>query len=137
MQILSWNDFNVLIFVEFVFFLESLRNVVIGQELRIKELEQSVKQLTEQKKKCERHRKREGKFLESVINKCKGDNVPLSDISCSDFCKRNKVVIIGLCQNIRYNSLTSCGDVTHERRLKSSRAITCHIHINFYPKFLP
>ena len=101
MQILSWNDFNVLIFVEFVFFLESLRNVVIGQELRIKELEQTVKQLTKQKEKCARHRKREGKFLESVINKCKGDNVPLSDVRCTEFCNKNKVhIIMWLCQNI-------------------------------------
>ena len=29
--------------------------------------------LTDGKKKCERNRKREGKFLESVISKCKGD----------------------------------------------------------------
>ena len=84
--------FSVLISVRFVFFLESLRNVVIAQEGRIKELELVVKQLTEQKKKCERHRKREGKFLESVINKCKGDNVPLTDSSCDDFCKRHKVM---------------------------------------------
>ena len=82
-----------MIFVKFVFFLESLRNFVIIQEARIKELEETVTQLTDQKKRCERHRKREGKFLESVIHRCKGDNVPLTDISCEDFCDRNKVFI--------------------------------------------
>ena len=84
--------FSVLISVKFVFFLESLRYKVIAQEGRIKELEVAVKQLTEQKEKCDRHRKREGKFLESVINKCKGDNVPLTDRSCDDFCRRHKVM---------------------------------------------
>ena len=84
--------FSVLISVEFVFILESLRDKVIAQEVRIKELELEVKQLTEQKEKCDRHRKREGKFLETVINKCKGDNVPLTDRSCDDFCKRHKVM---------------------------------------------
>ena len=76
---------------KFVFFLESLRNVVIAQEARIKELQVAVKQLTDQKKKCDRHRKREGKFLESVITQCKGDNVPLTDLSCSKFCRGHKV----------------------------------------------
>ena len=84
--------FSVLISVKFVFFLQSLRDKVIAQEVRIKELELEVKQLTEQKEKCDRHRKREGKFLETVINKCKGDNVPLTDRSCDDFCKRHKVM---------------------------------------------
>ena len=72
-------------------FLESLRNVVIAQEARIKDLEWSVASLTDQKRRCEKHRKREGKFLESVIAKCKGDNVPLTEISCSEHCKKNKV----------------------------------------------
>ena len=91
-QIHSLYDcFDVLIFVKFVFFLESLRNFVIIQEARIKELEETVTLLTDQKKRCERHRKREGKFLESVIQRCRGDNVPLTDTSCQDFCDRNKV----------------------------------------------
>ena len=60
---------------------------MISQELRIKELQKKVQvidlyvfmsdsliqHLTEGKKKCERNRKREGKFLESVISQCKGD----------------------------------------------------------------
>ncbi len=98
--------FSVLISVKFVFFLESLRYKVIAQEGRIKELEVAVKQLTEQKEKCERHRKREGKFLESVINKCKGDNVPLTDTSCDGFCKRHKVMkdIISLVPWVYYFS---------------------------------
>ena len=33
-----------------------------------------IQHLTEGKKKCERNRKREGKFLESVISQCKGDS---------------------------------------------------------------
>lgn len=64
---------------------------MIAQEVQIKNLENKVEELTEQKKKCERHRKREGKFLESVIKSCKADNVPLTDTSCSEFCSKNKV----------------------------------------------
>ena len=97
----------ILICVEFVLFLESLRNVVIAQEAKIKDLEARVDSLTEEKKRCERHRKREGKFLESVISKCKGDNVPLTDNSCSEKCKLNKVTIASqvvgrtfLCQGV-------------------------------------
>ena len=68
---------------------------MISQELRIKELQKTVQvffilflefvypkinlfviqHLTDGKKKCERNRKREGKFLESVISQCKGDFV--------------------------------------------------------------
>ena len=67
---------------------------MISQELRIKELQKTVQvfleifvypkinlfviqHLTDGKKKCERNRKREGKFLESVINSCKGNQTTL------------------------------------------------------------
>ena len=67
--------------------------MVITQEMEIKGLREENAVLKESKRKCERNRKREGRFLESVITQCKGDNVPLTDQRCTDFCRENKVKV--------------------------------------------
>ena len=45
---------------------------LIEQSVRIEELEMLVKTLTQEKRKCQKLRKSEEKFLQSVIQQCKG-----------------------------------------------------------------
>ena len=70
---------------------EDLRYTVVDQEFRIKSLEEELARVREGRKKCERQRRREGAFLEAVVTQCRGDNVPLSDLRCGEFCTRYKV----------------------------------------------
>ena len=94
-------------FYSFHFLLENLRYTLISQELKIEELKRENILLRDSKRKCERNRKREGHFLESLINQCKGDNVPLTDKRCSKFCKKNKVKL-PMCKALCETRVPSC-----------------------------
>ena len=75
--------------------------MVIQQEVEIGRLREELAAESMARKKCQDNRRREGNFLETVINQCKGDNVPLTETSCTDFCRQNQVqvpVCAALCQ---------------------------------------
>eukprot|EP00094_Tigriopus_californicus_P002496 TCALIF_02413-PA protein Name:"Similar to twk-18 TWiK family of potassium channels protein 18 (Caenorhabditis elegans)" AED:0.23 eAED:0.23 QI:0/0.33/0/0.5/1/1/4/0/893 len=67
-----------------------LRNEVIRQELRIERLTNQVQELTRLYKKCDRNRKKTKRFLMSVIEKYRGDNVHLSLDKCYQYCHDHK-----------------------------------------------
>ena len=46
---------------------------MIEQSIRIEELEERLETMTQEKRKCQKLRKKEEKFLESVIEQCKGN----------------------------------------------------------------
>lgn len=64
---------------------------MILQEQKIHQLEEKVQKLTESNRKCDRLRKKDRKFLQTLIESSKRDNVPLSEEQCSAFCRQNKV----------------------------------------------
>ena len=82
--------------------LASLRDLVIQQELELGRLREALDAETLARSRCQDNRRREGSFLEAIIGECKRDNVPLSDSSCSEFCRKNQVqlpVCKALCQS--------------------------------------
>ena len=82
--------------------LASLRDLVIQQELELGRLREELEAETLARSRCQDNRRREGSFLEAIIDECKRDNVPLSDSSCSEFCRKNQVklpVCKALCQS--------------------------------------
>ena len=52
--------------------LGSVRLKLLEQSIQIDELTRSIKQLTEQRNQCRQLRRKEGRFLQSVITQCKG-----------------------------------------------------------------
>ena len=108
--------------------------MVIRQELEIGQLRSHLAEESLARRRCEDNRRREGRFLEAVIGQCKGDNVPLTDTSCSDFCRRNQVtlpVCKALCetkvppcsywhQDTRKDPIVSFEDVTNRTRRANS-----------------
>ena len=74
---------------------------MIQQELELGRLREELDAETLARSRCQDNRRREGAFLEAIIGECKRDNVPLTDSSCSEFCRRNQVklpVCKALCQ---------------------------------------
>ena len=58
---------------------------------KIARLNKQIHELTELNRKCDRHKKRQLHFLQTLINSFKGDNVPLSDSVCIQECKKHNV----------------------------------------------
>ena len=61
------------------------------QEEKIHQLSDSLEKLTDLNRKCDRLRKKDRRFLKTLIETTKRDNVPLSEEQCSNFCKEHKV----------------------------------------------
>ena len=85
--------FHCLLFSIFFFllFTAPLRLDILLQDEKISRLNQQIHELTELNKKCDKHRKRQLRFLQTLINSFKGDNVPLSDSVCTQECKKHNV----------------------------------------------
>ena len=75
----------------FFLFAAPLRLDILLQDEKISRLNQQIHELTELNKKCDKHRKRQLRFLQTLINSFKGDNVPLSDSVCTQECKKHNV----------------------------------------------
>ena len=63
------------------------------QDEKISQLNQQIHELTKLNRKCDKHRKRQLRFLQTLINSFKGDNVPLSDSVCTQECKKHNVKV--------------------------------------------
>jgi hypothetical protein len=81
--------------------------VAIRQELELARLRARLAEETVARTRCQDNRRREGHFLEAVIAQCKGDNVPLTDITCTDFCRRNQVKL-PVCKAVCQTKIPSC-----------------------------
>lgn len=68
-----------------------MRLELILQEEKIQRLRNQILDVTRSYRKSERFRKREQNFLETLIAKYKGDNVPLSVERCHKYCIEHKV----------------------------------------------
>ena len=80
------------------------------QEERIHLLQNKLDQVKTHTKKCDRLRKKERRFLQTLIEISKRDNVPLSDERCSEFCSKNKVKDVD-CKLMCYSSISkTCED---------------------------
>jgi hypothetical protein len=81
--------------------------VTIRQELELARLRARLAEETLARTRCQDNRRREGHFLEAVIAQCKGDNVPLTDTSCTDFCRMNQVNL-PVCKAVCQTKIPSC-----------------------------
>ena len=80
------------------------------QEERIHLLQNKLDQVKTHTKKCDRLRKKERRFLQTLIEISKRDNVPLSDERCSEFCSKNRVKEVD-CKLMCYSSISkTCED---------------------------
>ena len=61
------------------------------QDEQITRLNEKIEELTKMNKYCDRHRRREQRFLQTLIHYYKGDNVPLSDETCAKHCLQHNV----------------------------------------------
>merc|ERR1712079_135449 len=87
-----------------------LRLEVMLQEERIHLLQNKLDQVKTHTKKCDRLRKKERRFLQTLIEISKRDNVPLSDERCSEFCSKNRVKEVD-CKLMCYSSISkTCED---------------------------
>ena len=68
-----------------------LRLEVLIQEKTIAKLQESVKSLTILNRKCDRQSRKNRKFLQTLIEQTKTDNVPLTEDQCSKLCNEHKV----------------------------------------------
>eukprot|EP00093_Oithona_nana_P012635 12635.XXX_680196_691581_1 [CDS] Oithona nana genome sequencing. len=68
-----------------------LRLEVLIQEKTIAKLQESVKSLTILNRKCDRQSRKNRKFLQTLIQQTKTDNVPLTEDQCSKLCNEHKV----------------------------------------------
>ena len=77
----------------FLFFCltDFLRLEVLIQEKTIAKLQESVKSLTILNRKCDRQSRKNRKFLQTLIQQTKTDNVPLTEDHCSKLCNEHKV----------------------------------------------
>jgi hypothetical protein len=111
--------FIFLLFCMFFFFLfiAFLRLDVILQEEKIQRLSDKVLELTSLNRKCDRLRRKENRFLQTLIQTSKRDNVPLSEEQCSTFCRKNKVkgqVCQTLCSSASSTASTKCTHWTNK-----------------------
>ena len=84
--------FSLPISFSFSFFLSApLRLDILLQDEKIARLSQQIHELTELNRKCDKHKKRQQRFLQTIINSSKGDNVPLSESACAQQCKKHRV----------------------------------------------
>ncbi len=73
------------------FSLAFLRLEVMMQEEKIYQLRSSVEKLTNLNRKCDKLRKKDRRFLQTLIETGTRDNVPLSEGACSSYCSKAKV----------------------------------------------
>ena len=85
------NSYVFIFCFPFFLFAAPLRLDILLQDEKISRLNQQIHELTELNKKCDKHRKRQLRFLQTLINSFKGDNVPLSDSVCTQECKKHNV----------------------------------------------
>ena len=81
--------------------------MAIQQAVELADLRVRLAEETLARTRCQNNRRREGAFLEAVINQCKGDNVPLTEPTCSDFCRRNQV-LLPVCKALCQIKVPSC-----------------------------
>ena len=68
-----------------------MRLDILLQDEKITRLNQQIHELTELNRKCDKQRKRQLRFLQTLIDSFKGDNVPLSESMCTQECKKHQV----------------------------------------------
>ena len=94
----SYFDLIFVLLIIFAYFLflffyltDFLRLEVLIQEKTIAKLQESVKSLTILNRKCDRQSRKNRKFLQTLIQQTKTDNVPLTEDHCSKLCNEHKV----------------------------------------------
>ena len=91
--LLFWLFLIIFDYFLFLFFCltDFLRLEVLIQEKTIAKLQESVKSLTILNRKCDRQSRKNRKFLQTLIQQTKTDNVPLTEDHCSKLCNEHKV----------------------------------------------
>ena len=103
-----------------------MRDLVIEQELEIVRLREALDAETLARSRCQDNRRREGSFLEAIIDECKRDNVPLTDWSCSEFCRKNQVTL-PVCKALCQTEVPPCSywhKDTHKAPIVSFEEVT-------------
>ena len=84
-------SFIISILFFLLFISAPLRLDILLQDEKIARLNQQIHELTVLNRKCDKHRKRQLRFLQALINSFKGDNVPLSENVCTRECQKYNV----------------------------------------------
>lgn len=105
------------------FYVAFLRLEVILQEQKIHQLKDTVDSLTDAARKCDRLRKKDRKFLQTLIESSKSDNVPLSEEQCSAFCRQNKVKFHD-CEELCSPAVVRCSHWPDSSKCLKQRNIT-------------